>query len=287
MKSPKVEQRARPFVKWAGGKTQLLPEILARVPKSWDRERDLYAEPFVGSGAVYFGLRPLRAVLNDANPDLAACWRALQYATPAVVSLLRELENKYRKDPSKTYYDVRDDVEPGQDVTEVAARLIFLNKTCFNGLHRVNKSGKFNVPWGQNLTAVVLDEENLRLCGELLREGSVTITSDDFARRRKYPAGTLVYLDPPYPPRSKTANFTSFTSRKFDRPDHERLARYAGRLADEGCHVVVSQSDDEDTLELYRKLGFTCDLVPAIRKINSQGHRRGIVCESIIYREAT
>jgi len=276
--------RARPFLKWAGGKTQLLPELLAQIPATWKPELDLYAEPFVGAGALYFALAPRNARLGDANPELVACWKALQSDAPRVVARLADLEKQYRERPEMFYYGMRDVTCNEFDLHEKAARLIFLNKTCFNGLYRVNRKGKFNVPWGANPNVTICDASNLLRCGELLSLGDTQVKCTDFARSGPFPRGTLVYLDPPYLPRSRSANFTAFTPQKFHLDDHARLAKYAGRLADEGCHVLVSESDDAAVADLFRDAGFECTVLPARRKINSQGYSRGPVSEHIFFR---
>lgn len=278
----------RPFLKWAGGKTQLLSELIKRIPPSWNRETDLYVEPFLGAGALFWALQPKHAILNDSNADLICAWWGLRFTPNAVLPQLMGMAAKYAKsykDASQLYYLWRtfqlDSVKvPGS----CAARMIFLNKTCFNGLYRVNKAGDFNVPWGKNPNAAIYDGENLRACVNLLRQNDIVIQSADFGTlANTLPAGSLVYFDPPYHPVSDTANFTAYTQGGFTYYDQLRLAVHAKYLKECGCHVMLSQSAFKPLIDQYRRLGFTCDRVKARRAINSKGSSRGAVGEYIIY----
>jgi DNA adenine methylase len=280
-------QLARPFVKWVGGKRQLLPELRKRVPDSWSPDRDPYAELFVGSGALYFELRPRRALVCDLSQELVAVWKAVRDDVVSVIHQLRSLERRYRLDPEPTYYEVRGWRPADLGPSTLAARFILLNKAGFNGLYRVNKLGLFNSPWGRNPAVTICDAENLQRCSDLMREGELKIECGDFDSARDLKPGTLVYLDPPYVPRTPTANFRGFNQVKFSRPDHDRLAKYAREVSDAGCHVVVSQSDDEQVAQLYRDRGFTVELVDAVRMVNSCGYARGRVGELIISRRAS
>lgn len=291
MKKSKSEtekiQLARPFVKWVGGKRQLLPELRKRVPGTWDPDRDAYAEPFVGSGALYFELRPKRARLSDLSLELVTCWRTVRNDVASLIRQLKSLERRYRLDPQSTYYEVRGWSPKDLDAATMSARFILLNKAGFNGLYRVNKSGMFNSPWGKNPSVTICDDENLHRCSDLMHSGDVMIGHGDFATDRNFHPGTLLYLDPPYAPRSKTANFRGFNPVQFSAADHVRLAEYAREMSDIGCHVLVSQSDDEEVAQLYRDRGFTVERVDAVRKVNSCGYARGRVGELIISRRAS
>jgi DNA adenine methylase len=279
----------RPFLKWAGGKTKLLTKLRARIPSSWDPSRDHYHEPFLGAGALYFSLLPTHAHLSDANADLVIAWQAVRNDVDGVVAELVRWRDAYVKDPETTYYAVRLLSPEKLGLAERAARLIFLNKACFNGLYRVNKKGIFNVPWGKNPKAGILDEVNLRNCARALSQGDGEIECRDFSKsgavkkRESVKAGALVYFDPPYAPVSKTSNFTSFTVDKFGRAEQVRLVEVAAKIAERGAHVIVSQSADEALINLYREKGFACDLVYAPRGINSVGTGRGMVGEYIIH----
>jgi len=279
----------RPFLKWAGGKTKLLTKLRARIPSSWDPSRDHYHEPFLGAGALYFSLLPTHSHLSDANADLVTAWQAVRDDVDGVVAELVRWRDAYVKDPETTYYVVRLLSPEKLGPSERAARLIVLNKACFNGLYRVNKKGIFNVPWGKNPKAGILDEVNLRNCARALSQGEGEIECRDFGKsgavkkRESVKAGALVYFDPPYSPVSKTSYFTSFTADKFGQAEQERLVEVAAKIAERGAHVIVSQSADEALITLYREKGFTCDFVSAPRGINSVGTGRGMVGEYIIH----
>jgi DNA adenine methylase len=278
-----------PFLKWAGGKTQLLPELRKRIPKTWNPETDLYVEPFVGAGALFWDLQPKHAILNDANEELFIAWLAFDrlYVADLFVEL-KVLRESYARDPEGTYYRWRElQIDPAH-IGARAARTIFLNKTGFNGLYRVNAAGKFNVPWGHNLKANVFDEEGLHACAQFLNGGATDVLGNlehgDFASVRLYPKpGMLIYCDPPYSPISKTSNFTAYTAGGFKYVDQLRLVVWAAWLRDCGAHVILSQAADEILIDQYRRCGFKCDLVQARRNVNSKGAKRGPVGEYIIY----
>lgn len=278
--------KARPFLTWAGGKRQLLPELLKRIPQSWNPETDFYYEPFLGGGALFWELQPKNALLGDANEELFIAWLGLENCyVEATLLELRRLADVYKSCPDKQgfFWQVRENVLSTCEVSLRAARTIFLNKTCFNGLYRVNKSGQFNVPWGKNPNANVFDEENLRACAAVLAAGNIQLEHNDFERDRSVSRGSLVYFDPPYVPISTTSNFTSYTVDGFSYTDQLRLVVYASNLKATGVHVILSQAADEDLINQYRRCGFTCDLVEARRAINSKGSKRGPVGEYIIY----
>jgi DNA adenine methylase len=278
-----------PFLKWAGGKTQLLPELLKRIPPSWNRETDLYVEPFLGGGALFWELQPKNAVLGVASEELYIAWLGLDtlYVDDTFENLCR-LRDRYARLPEATYYAIRESEPAAGAIGTRAARTIFLNKTCFNGLYRVNSKGGFNVPWGQNPAATVFDEENLSACANFLRDNQPDLNHRDF---ESLPCsgvsggvrGAFIYCDPPYVPVSKTSNFTSYTAGGFTYADQLRLAVWAAKLRDAGAHVMLSQAADEILIDQYRRLGFKCDKVAARRNINSKGAKRGPVGEYIIY----
>jgi DNA adenine methylase len=283
----KMVVKPRPFLKWVGGKTQLLPELLKRVPKSWNPNTDLYCELFLGAGALFWELQPKRAVLNDANNELYITWLALEHCFENdMYAALRWLQHNYPKKPEACYYHWRSLRLPEHAIGARAARTIFLNKAGFNGLYRVNKSGQFNVPWGQNPNTNVFDEENLRACAVFLQSIDVRLRDSDFAdclvTEDVNLRGALIYLDPPYIPVSKTSNFTSYTTEGFTYVDQLRLVQYAVWLRDQGAHVILSNAADEVLIENYRRCGFTCDLVSARRSINSKASKRGPIGEYII-----
>jgi DNA adenine methylase len=276
---------ARPFLKWAGGKTQLLPEIRARIPKSFGR----YYEPFVGGGAVFFDLASrtpdlFQAVLSDDNPRLVRAYLSVRDDIDALVNDLRGWEKAYLAESPEGrlafFMNVRHLVNTSETPREIAAAFIFLNKTCFNGLHRVNGKGDFNVPHGRYEKPVLCDEENLRACSVALR--GVRIRHAPFHESLyDVRAGDFVYADPPYWPVSKTSSFTGYAKGGFGPEPQGQLRDLARRLKDEHVHVLLSNADVPEVRELYEE-GFTVERVEASRAINSKGGSRGKVGELLI-----
>lgn len=267
---------AKPIAKWAGGKTSLLPEILPRLPE----KIATYYEPFVGGGAVFFALaaekRFEHAIIGDANSELAGMYRTLARRPAAVIEALNELRAEHSE---KFFYAVR--ARNPHDLTPPAraARLIYLNKTCFNGLYRVNRKGGFNVSFGDYKNPTICDEENLRAAAKAL--SSTTVLDLDFEETvRPAKRGDAVYMDPPYAPVSKTANFTGYAKGGFGPDEQERLRNTAEKLIARGVHVLLSNSDTPFVRELYQ--GFNIESVRARRAINSKGDKRGHVGEVLI-----
>lgn len=285
---------ARPFVKWAGGKGQLLHALRERAP----REMQTYYEPFLGGGAFFFALAsdpdlaPRRAVLNDANRELVTTYEVVRDDVHALMERLSALEARYlpADDAGRAdlYYAVRDE-EPEEPV-EVAARLIFLNKTCFNGLYRVNRRGRFNVPHGRYARPRILDCDALLAASRAL--AMAELRCGDFEDACvDAGAGDFVYFDPPFHPLSKTANFTGYTEGEFGRPEQRRLKWLVDELTDRGCAVMVSNSPHDWILGLYegerrsrteREPAYIVARTPARRAINSRGDRRGAIDELIV-----
>ena len=244
---------ARPFVKWAGGKTQLLAELRAAAPA----QIETYYEPFLGGGALFFALqaqgRFKRAVLSDSNEELINAYVHVRDHVEELIYALRVHERKYRSREGEAraeyYYTIR-----SKRLTcdlGGAANLIFLNKTCFNGLYRVNSSGGFNVPHGRYANPMICDEANLRAASEAL--SGVELRVGDFTEAAaEAGTGDFVYFDPPYVPLSTTANFTSYTSAAFRLADQQRLATTAESLAQRGAAVALSNSGHPDVAQLYR-----------------------------------
>jgi DNA adenine methylase len=264
-----------PFLKWAGGKRQLLGHIEALLPE----RIDTYFEPFLGGAAVFFrlaaGRRFRRAVLADANPELVNCYQAIRDDVDGVITELHGYRNN-----RAMYYRVR-----GRDPTKLsptarAARLIYLNRCGYNGLYRVNSSGQFNVPFGSYRHPVICDEPRLQAASAALR--NVEIGCDDFANtletvgRRDF-----VYLDPPYVPLSATSSFTAYAARDFGTSDQQRLANMLRAFGRRKVPALLSNSDCRTTRELYRDFD-RIDRVPARRAINSVGHGRGPVDEILV-----
>jgi DNA adenine methylase len=273
-----------PFVKWAGGKTQLLAQYQAHIPQEI---RGQYIEPFVGGGALFFWLRKHGAlkgpvVLNDLNKELMNCHVAIRDDVEAVIEALRAHEE--HKQSRAHFYRVRKwdrapDFHSQHDEVERAARTIYLNHTCYNGLYRVNSRGEFNVPFGKYKNPRVLDEENLRAVSQALQ--GVELRNQDFAMVLDWAKpGDFVYFDPPYLPLSETSNFTSYTRESFDFRDQERLAEVFRALAKRGCLVALSNSHTEAVQQLYE--GFRQETVQATRAISSKGDGRGAIPELLI-----
>ena len=298
------DRPARPFLKWAGGKRQLLPELRRFYPPRFKT----YHEPFVGSGAVFFDLVGRRAVrrrrvrLTDVNPDLIGCWLQLRDNRDAVIDHLRGLASERVEAPEKHYYAVRerfnaargetlDDGGPQAEryTATLAAMLIYLNRTGFNGLFRVNSRGRFNVPLGRYRNPRICDEHNLRRASEALSTlaAKVVYAKYDAVLDVAQP-GDFVYLDPPYAPLSSTASFTSYTADRFDAGDQQRLQQVVIELAERHCHVVLSNSTAPEIRDLYdgnaeaEGAGVRAHRVAARRAINSNAARRGPIEEYVI-----
>ena len=262
----------RPFLKWAGGKRQLLRELLQHVPRRFGR----YHEPFLGGGALYFALQPEQASLADRNTRLVDTYAGVRDDVDTVVETL--LQWPYEKD---FYLRCRareiDDAVPG----DVAAWMIYLNRTGFNGLYRVNKKGRFNVPFGRYTNPRICDEPNLRACSDLL--SGTTLHGGDFGSiLDRTERGDFVYFDPPYVPASPTASFTSYTAEGFGLQQQVRLRDTALELKKRGVHVVLSNSDTPLVRRLYGR-GFRMRSVLANRAINCKGGSRGKVGEVIVW----
>jgi DNA adenine methylase len=295
----------RPFLKWAGGKRQLLRALLPFVPASFSR----YVEPFLGSGAVFFelygsgALATREAVLADTNADLVGVYSAIATDVDALLESLEVLADGHASGGSAHYYEVRDrlfnprrrelDIRNATDVSRypvaVAAMFIYLNRTGFNGLFRLNAKGDFNVPAGRYQNPRICDAANLRAVASALRSRTVSLHHDPFAvTLGRCRAGDFIYLDPPYAPMSSTSRFTSYTAGGFSDEDQRRLQHEVIRLAARGCSVLLSNSTAPIIEELYERdpaparVGLRAFRVPARRAINSDPRRRGPVDEFLI-----
>ncbi len=262
---------AKPFVKWAGGKRRLLHVLDANLPESFGA----YHEPFLGGGALLFHVLAKgdghRCHASDLNRDLVSAYHTIRDSVDELVSSLRDRESRYQKDPKRYYYSVRAS-RPGNAV-ERASRLLFLNRTCFNGLYRVNSKGMFNVPLGRYSRPNIVNEGALRAASQALRSGGASITCGDFASAAgRAGRGDLVYLDPPYQPVSETANFTSYTDRDFD--DLDRLFGLCEELHSRGCMVMLSNSDSGEVSGLFSGGPWDVRRIPVSRSINSDAKKR-------------
>lgn len=267
---------AQPVLKWAGGKSRLLAEILPRLPA----KIDTYYEPFLGGAAVFFALarerRFKRAVLADTNEELANLYRALQEDVEGVIRHLKR--HKHSEDD---YYRVRE-ARP-RSMAGRAARVIYLNRTGYNGLYRVNGRGEFNVPFGRYKKPTICNEARLRSASEALQGVEIRVGDFESACRRAR-SGDAVYLDPPYVPRSRTSNFAHYQQATFGPEQHHRLAEVFGDLSSNGVAVVLSNSDTPETRELYESWSPLTVMAP--RRINSRASLRGDVSELLVVSDA-
>jgi DNA adenine methylase len=260
---------AAPFVKWAGGKTQLLHRLDAHIPQF-----SRYFEPFLGGGALFFHLSSrlqFNAHLSDANRDLVNAYNAVKNDVEGLIALLEKHERNYRRDPAGYYYRLRSERPAGS--LEAAARFIALNKTCYNGLYRVNRSGEFNVPIGRYKNPPICDTDQLYSASAALNSSGARIVASDYRQAlRKAREGDFVYLDPPFYPLSRTANFVDYTSDGFGGQDQAELAQVFRELDRKGCKVLLSNSDTKMTRELYS--GFELRSLRVLRAISCKGSER-------------
>jgi DNA adenine methylase len=270
----------QPFLKWVGGKGQLLAQFDRLLPKRVNR----YIEPFVGGGAVFFYLKHrlprMRAFLRDTNPELINAYRAVRDHPIELMRRLDEHLAAFKVDRANYYYDVRSRHHlPEAAVVERAARMIFLNKTCFNGLWRVNARGEFNVPIGSHKNPSLYDEENILSASRALQ--GMHLDVQDFRETlRQTRANDFVYVDPPYVPISQTANFTSYAKEDFGLEEQRELAALFASAARRGVRLMLSNSDTPLVRELYH--GFHAHVVQARRAINCDGSKRGEINEVVI-----
>lgn len=267
----------QPFLKWAGGKRQLLPEIRKYVPK----RMGTYYEPFLGGAAVLFDLQPKKAVINDINSELINTYFVIKNNVEDLIEDLKKHENT-----SDYYYKIRDlDRDKNQfsklsDV-EKASRLIYLNKTCFNGLFRVNSQGQFNVPFGRYKNPNIVNEFVLRAVSHYLNNNEVEILNVDFADAvSNAKKGDFVYLDSPYDPVSDTASFTGYTLGGFNKDEQIRLRDLFVDLDKRGCKVLLSNSATDFIKDLYKD--YRIEIVSATRNINSIASKRGKIDEVLV-----
>jgi len=265
-----------PILKWAGGKRGLVPHILSLFPVDY-RSR-VYHEPFVGGGAVFFRIRPRAGSINDVNSHLINFYRVVRDNPEELISKARQ----YIYD-EESYYLLRDRFnQPGLSDVECAALLLYLNKTAFNGLYRVNSRGEFNVPFGRYKNPTIVPERRIRAASKTLKK--IDIFNEDFSYVLDYAKkGDLCYLDPPYQPVSETANFTSYSSEKFDLDEQRRLRDLCIELDEQGVLFVLSNSYAEAIIDLYRGIErFQVKIVQAKRAISSKASTRGPINEVLI-----
>lgn len=300
--------QARPFLKWAGGKGQLLKQFLLRFPQELNGKGIIkrYYEPFLGSGAVFFWVmqncKIEEAYLNEFNPEIYLCYIVIQRNVEKVISCLEVLEKKYHKlnsfNQEAFYYRIRNKYNKtrqdinfrkysGKQHAERAAMTIFLNRTCFNGLYRVNSKGEFNVPFGRYRNPTICDSQNLKAVSKALK--GVVITNKDFSVVQKYiKRDSFVYFDPPYRPLNKTSNFTSYSSKEFSDKEQLRLAAIFKKLTEiNDVKIMLSNSDPknenkEDNFFERLYAGFRIERLKARRMINSDASKRGEISEILV-----
>ena len=284
----------KPFIKWAGGKSQLLDEIRERYPKTIER----YCEPFVGGGAVLLDVlanfQPKEVLINDINPELTNTYTHIRDNADRVISLLSEMQETFWNmdiEARKDYYYAKRDkfnelIKQAAQTEEKAALFIFINKTCFNGLYRVNGKGLYNVPMGAYKKPPICDTENISLISELLQ--NVEIHCGDYSECADFiNNNTFVYIDPPYRPLSETSSFTSYAKTEFGDEQQIQLGHFIEKISEKGAKVVASNSDPKNTDEkdnffddIYSS--FQIKRVSASRMINSNSKGRGAISELLI-----
>ena len=271
--------KVKPFVKWAGGKRQILDKLKEHLPE----EYNTYYEPFVGGGALLFELEPTNAVINDFNEELINVYKVLcdEVKFNKMIKLLNKHETKHSEE---YYYEIRNKDRNKRSFKRLAAhtraaRTIYLNKACFNGLYRVNSKGEFNVPFGKKDKINTYEGSNLNLLNYYLTSNNFQILNGDFEKAvESAQKGDFIYFDPPYD--SDTSTFTSYTEIGFGKDEQIRLAKVFKDLSNRGCHVMLSNHNTKLINELYSE--FNIHVIEAKRNINSNGQKRGSVEEVII-----
>lgn len=262
--------KAKPFLKWAGGKSRLAKEITSFFPLNFNK----YYEPFLGGGAIYFAISPREGILNDLNKYLIGTYEIIRDRPNDLIKKLKKIDKKYHSlltidQKSKYYYDLRNRYNEINKITlDKAAIFIFLNKTGFNGMYRENSKGKYNIPFGKHEKSLICDENNILEVSRNLQQ--IKFTTGDYKEAIKSAGrGDLVYLDPPYIPVSKTAKFTQYQKEGFNYNHQIELKNLALDLHNKGCFVVISNSYCEESKELYKDEVFTINVVNVVRLIHS------------------
>lgn len=271
--------KGKPFVKWAGGKRQIIDKLLQHVPD----EFDTYYEPFVGGGALLFELSPKKAVINDYNEELINVFNCIKDETK-FNKMCNELNHHEANHSEEYYYEIRNKDRDKSKFKRIpdykrSARTIYLNKACFNGLYRVNSKNEFNVPFNRKAKVNTYDGQNLGIIHSYLNFNDITILNADFEEAVKNAKkGDFIYFDPPYD--SETSTFNSYTENGFGKEEQVRLAKVYKELADKGCYVMLSNHNTTLIKELYKD--YNIHVIEAKRNINANGKKRGKVEEVII-----
>ncbi|MEM8719543.1 MAG: DNA adenine methylase [Cyanobacteria bacterium P01_G01_bin.39] len=271
----------QPFLKWAGGKRQLLPVIKKFIPAQYTH----YYEPFIGAGAVLWSLQPRQCTINDTNSELINCYQVIKDHSSALLKLCQQ----HQANNCKEYYYQLREQDRQDDFLELspierAARIIYLNKTCFNGLFRVNSSGQFNVPYGRYKNPTIADPAVINAISAYLNQAQVKILNGDFAQAvANAKQGAFIYFDPPYHPLSNTSSFTGYSMRGFGEAEQTRLKALCDDLIAKGCQVLASNSASPFIKSLYDDSNYETVEVKATRAINTVAAKRGRINELLIY----
>lgn len=253
----------RPILKWAGGKTQMLKDLLPRIPEFSGK----YIEPFFGGGALFFELQPEKAIISDSNPELINLYTQTAASVERIIQKLKTYDNR-----EETFYRIRAMQWEQMDPVDAAARTIYLNKTCFNGLYRVNRKGQFNTPFGRYKNPTICDEKLLHAASICLQK-AVIICGDYLSVLHDHASkGDFIFLDPPYIPVSQYSDFKRYTKEQFYEGDQRNLAKEVRRLYELGCFVILTNSNHPLVHELYQD--FPIDVIPTKRAISSKGETR-------------
>jgi DNA adenine methylase len=265
---------ARPFIKWAGGKRQLIDELIKTMPLNYNR----YYEPFIGGGALFFAIQPNNACISDINPELINVYNVIKNDVDSLIKDLHKYENT-----EEYFYNIRNlDRKPSyKKLSKIkkASRFIYLNKTCYNGLYRTNSEGQFNVPFGFYKNPNIVDEQNLRLSAELLKKTEIVL-SPFTEIKNKVNNKDFVYFDPPYMPTSKTSSFTKYYKDDFGIDAQFELKELCDKMTKKGVYFLLSNSYSDLILDLYKN--YNIKKIKAIRAINCKADKRGAITELII-----
>ena len=256
-----MKDSLKPILKWAGGKRQILSELKKCLPKNFKR----YLEPFIGGGALFFSLNKNNSIISDTNDELINLYNEISKNPKKIIKNLKKYKNN--KD---FFYTIRKTVPA--NLADKASRTIYLNRTCFNGLYRVNKKGEFNVPYAYNKNVKLVDENNLLKISRLLKKTKILNLSYDLVLKRYAKKDDLVFLDPPYLPISQYSDFKRYTKEQFYLNDHKKLASLFKELHKKGCYLILTNSNSPEVHKLYKK--FSIKILNTKRNINSKGNLR-------------
>lgn len=265
----------KPFLRWAGSKHKLLPQIIPHIPHRYGR----YYEPFLGAGALFFALAPRRATLSDVSSELIATWQSVRDSADWICSYLED------KIPDRElYYLIREN--RSEEILERAGEFLYLNKTCWNGLYRVNSSGKFNVPFGAPKSNFIYDERNLRDCSKALGGSSISVRNCDFSTAaRTVRSRDLVFFDPPYVTRHNMNGFRDYNEVLFSWEDQIRLAKTARKLAERGANVFVTNADHDEVRNLYPNFSYV--KLTRSSTLASDAKKRGVASEALFFHRSS